>query len=125
MYLLQNLRPNNGMDLHLLEFFRRKLAGFRNNMFRNRQLADIVQHRSRLQRLSFVFAQTQIPRQFHGVNPHPLQVIAGSLILGLDRQRQSLDSSQVKIGKFLRVLFFRLKLSEVKTIRPVHQIDRR
>ena len=47
IHLLQNLRPNDRMDFHLLEFFRRELARLRDNVLRHRQLANVVQHRGR------------------------------------------------------------------------------
>ena len=40
---LQNFRADDRVDFHLFKFFRGQLAGFGNNVFRDRQFADIVQ----------------------------------------------------------------------------------
>ena len=67
----------------------------------------------------------QFPRQFHGIDADALQVLAGSLILGLDGQGESFDGSQMEVGNFFRVLFFRVQLGQVEAIRAVQQVDRR
>ncbi len=42
-HALQNLRAHHRVDLHLLELFPCQFAGLRDDMFRNRELSDIVQ----------------------------------------------------------------------------------
>ena len=42
-YALQNFRADQRVDLHLLELFRGQPSGLRDDVFRNRQLADVVQ----------------------------------------------------------------------------------
>src|ERR1019366_7516624 len=77
------------------------------------------------QRLSLVLAQAQFFRQRHGIHPYTLQVFAGGFVLGFDGQRERFDRSQVQIRDLLGVLLLGLKLSEIKTIRSVHQVNRR
>ena len=49
----QNFRSHHGMNLHLLELFRRQSAGFRDNMFGHCQLADVVQQCGGMQGFQF------------------------------------------------------------------------
>ena len=53
--LFQNLRAHQRMDLHLLELFGRQAARLGNDVFRDRQFADIVQQGGRLQSVQFVW----------------------------------------------------------------------
>src|ERR1700722_19829075 len=53
-HLLKNLRPNNGMDFHPVEFLWCQFSWFRNDVFRHREFANVMQKRRGLQRLHFV-----------------------------------------------------------------------
>ena len=124
-HLFENLRPNNRMNLHLLEFFRSKFAGLGNDVFGNGEFADVMQNRRSLQSLGIVLAETKIFRNFHSVDANPLQVIVSGVILGLNCQRQGFDGSQVKVGYLLGMPCFILELTQIKPIRPVHEVYRR
>ena len=65
-------------------------------MLRHRQLSDVVQHRRRFQRLGLVLGQAQFLCQFHGVDTHALQVLAGGFVFCLNGQRQRFDRPQVQ-----------------------------
>ncbi len=112
--LLQNLRADDGMDFHLLEFFRRQFPRLRNNVLRHGQLSNVVQHRGGAQRFGLVFAQAQFLRQFHGVDPHPLQVFAGGFVLGFNGQRERFNGAQVQARNLFGVLLLGLQLAEIK-----------
>ena len=42
LHALQNLGANNGVDLHLLEFFRRQFSGLGDDVLRYGQLANVM-----------------------------------------------------------------------------------
>ncbi len=68
-------------------------------------------------------AHTQFLGYFDGIHANALQVVMGSVVLGLDRQSQSLDGAEVKGGHFLDVALFVLQLPKVETIRAVNEVD--
>ena len=52
-HALQNLSAHKRMNLHLFEFFRRKAAGLRDNVFRNGKFSDVVQQRGGMKSFEF------------------------------------------------------------------------
>ena len=53
---LQNFRSHDGMHLHFFELFRRQASGLVDDLLGHREFADIVQERSRAQRLDLLLA---------------------------------------------------------------------
>src|ERR1700691_252497 len=100
---LQNLRSNHGMNLHLLELFRRQPSGLRDDMFRDRQLADIMQKSRGMQSFQFSPGHAQFFRDFDSINPDALQVIVGGLVFSFDSQRQGLNGSQMQVRDLLHM----------------------
>src|SRR4030088_2843377 len=52
-------------------------------------------------------------------------MFARGLIFSLDGQSKGFDGLKVETGNLLCIALFRLKLAEVKAVRPVHEIYRR
>src|ERR1700734_1072642 len=123
--LFQNLSPDDGMDLHLLEFFGREFPRLRDDVFRNRELADVMQNRRSLQGFGFVFVQAKIFGEFHGVNAHPLKMLVGGVVFGFDGEHESFNGWQVKIRYLIGMSGFILELAQIKPGGPVHEVNRR
>src|SRR5208337_4486118 len=83
LHAFEDFRSDKRMNLHFLEFFRRQAAWFRNDMFGDRELSDVMQQGSGLQGLHFVMLDVEVLRDLNGIDAHSLQVIVSSLILGL------------------------------------------
>ena len=60
MHLLQNLCPDDGVNLHLLEFLRREFPRLGDDVLRYSEFSDVMQHRRSLQRFLLVIAQSQV-----------------------------------------------------------------
>ena len=86
--------PHRRVSLHLLEFLRREIAGFRQDGLRYRHFADIVQDGGELQRFQAGLVQTQAAGQLHRVQSGAHQVIRPMAALGLDRQGQRLEAGK-------------------------------
>ena len=136
-HLLQNLRPHDGVNLHLLEFFGSEAAGLVDDVVGNRQFSNIVQKSGGPQGIQVLGAQFHILGDLDGIGAHTMQVGMGGVVLGVDGQRQSLDGAQMQgadlfdvalLGFHVRRLhfgaFFRvLQAAQVKmigTIDPEH-----
>src|SRR5260370_26132509 len=50
-------------------------------------------------------------------------MFARSLIFSLDGKSEGFDGLKVETGNLLRMALFGLKLTEVKAVRPVHEVD--
>jgi hypothetical protein len=123
--MLQNLGAHHGMDLHFFKFVGRQLAGFGNNGFRNRQLSDVVEQRRRPQCVQLRFGKAQVLSDFERVELNALQVIVRGVILGVDGERQRLDSSEVQRIHFHDVFVFLLNPDGMRAIGSVNQVDQR
>jgi hypothetical protein len=103
---LQDFGAHQRVDLHLLEFFRSQASGLVDDVFGNRQLADVVQQGGRAQRFDFVFRKTQFLRDLNREYAHALQVPVRGMVLGFDGKREALDGPQVQRGSLFGVAFF-------------------
>ncbi len=121
---LQNLRSHHRVNLHLLELFRSKPARLRNDVFGDREFANVVQQGGRLQSLHLLQRDSQIFRDFHRIHPHALQVVVRRVVLRLDGQRQGFDGAHVEIRHLLNVTLFILQLGKIEAIRAVNEIYR-
>src|SRR5947209_12426662 len=57
------------------------------------------------------------------VYPNPLNVLVGSVGLGFNSQRQSLNGAQVQRGHVLDVVLFMLKAIEIQAIRTINPVN--
>jgi hypothetical protein len=104
------------MNLHLLELFGRQTSGLRDDVFGNRQFANVMQQRRGVQRFQFRASHAQFLGYFNGINPNPLQVFVRGLVFGFDGQRQRLNGAQMQIGDFFDVDFFVLDFAQLKPV---------
>ena len=107
-------------------------AGFGNDVFGDRQLADIVQQCGGSRSLQIGFVKAELAAGLDGIGFHPLQMIARILVLRLNRQGKRLDRPPVEGGYFLGMdalllgPFSRLfQPPDVQIVRPVNDIDDR
>ncbi len=103
MHSFQNLRPDQRMDLHLLEFFRRQSPRLRNNVLRNRQLPNVMQQRRRLQRFHLGFAHVELFGHLDRIHSDPLQMVMRRLVLRLNCQRQRFNRAHVQVRHLFHV----------------------
>ncbi len=85
------------MDANLLKFFLRERAGLREDMFRHRQLADVVQQRRGFDALDLVVGHAERAGDAGGVHLHPSDVTLRGLILRVDRERQRLNGREMQV----------------------------
>ena len=121
-HALQNLRPHHGVDFHLFEFFRRQPSRLRDDVLGHGEFADIVQQRRGLQRFHLRRSYAQFLGDFDGIDPHPLQVVMGGVVLGLDGQRQSFNGAHVQSRHLFDVALFVFQFSQVQPVRAVDQV---
>ena len=124
-HAFQNLGADEGMNLHLLEFFGRKTAGLRDDVFGYSKLSDVVQQRCRVQSFEFRTGHAQFLCHFDGIDAHALQVLVGGVVLRFNRQRQRFNGSQMEIRHFLDVAFLVFQFAQVETIGAVDQVHSR
>ena len=84
---LEDFSPYQRVNLHLFKLFGTQAAGLRNNVFRHRQFADVMEQRGSVYRLQIVGAQIQFAGQFRGIYSHPLEMVMGGVVLGFNGQR--------------------------------------
>ena len=82
-------------------------------MLRNRQFANIVQQRRRMQRFQFSSFYAQFFCHLNGIDPHPLQMVVSSLIFSFDCERKCLNSSKMQVGHLLYMSFLIFQLPEI------------
>ena len=103
-----------------LELLRRQLPRLGEDVLRHPQLADVVQQRRDLHRLHLLRRETEPLRQADRVLPHPVDVLVGVTILGVDRHRQRSDHRVVQLVQLGEV---RLLLPDLVRVEPVGVID--
>ena len=86
-HAVQNLSADYRMNFHLFEFDGREPPRLRNDVLRDRQLANVMQQRGRLQRLKFRLSKAQFLCNFLRINPYPPKVIVGIEVFCFDGQR--------------------------------------
>src|ERR1035441_525642 len=123
-YLFQNLRPNDWMNFHPLEFLWRKLAGLRDDVFRDGEFADVVKKRSCSQRLDFFIGQTKLFCNLHGIDAHALQMFVRGMVLGLNGESERLDRAQVKMRHFFGMNFAVFQLAHIRAVRSINHVER-
>ncbi len=121
-HAVQNLGTDDRVDLHFVELDRRQPARFRNDVLRNRQLADVVQQRGRLQRLEFRFGEPQLLGDFHCINPDSPKMMVGSEVFRFDGQRQSFNGSQVQARHVDNVAFLGFETFQILPVRPINPV---
>ena len=124
--LFQNLRPDQRVDLHFVELFRRQTPGFRNDVFGHGQLADIVKQSRRLQRVEFTsgLIPSSLPISV-AVHPDALQMVGCGGVFSFNGKGQSLDRPQMQAGDLFHMVLVFLQPVEVHLVRPVYEIHQR
>ena len=121
----QNFSSHQRMNLHLLEFFRRQPARFRDDVLGNRQLADVMQQGGGLQGIHSLPVNVEFLRHFDRVDANSLQVIVCRLVLGLDGKRERLDRAHVQVGHLFHVPLLIFQFAEIKTVRTIDEVHHR
>jgi hypothetical protein len=111
------------MDLHFLELFRSQLSRLGNDIFRDRQLADIVQQRRGFKGLLLAGAEMQLFADFGGIDLHAPQVIVGGVVLSVDGQGQRFDGAQMQVRHLQDVLLLFFETAQVQVVGAVHQVE--
>ena len=114
-----------GMDADLLEFLLGQRSRLRQDVFRDRQLPDVVQQRGRLDALDVGCRQTEGPRQSGGVQLHAPDVHLGQLVLRVDGAGEGFDRGQVQIRSLLHVALLVFDPPHVDLVGAVREVQRR
>src|SRR5947209_5647563 len=91
----EDLGACNRMRLHLLKFLRSQTARLADDVFRNAELANIVQNGRSPKRLQFLLCQSEFAANLDGVDLHSLEVIVGGPVARLDGHGECVDGSDV------------------------------
>ena len=120
---VQNLGAYQGMNFHLLEFFRRQLSRLVDDLLRHRQFSDVMQQCCCAQRLNLILRQTQLLRHFDSIGSYALQMGVCRMILGFDGECERLDGAHVQRRNLLHMplfhfdpLLFRLQPAEIQPV---------
>ncbi len=119
-----DFRPHLGMDADLLEFFLRQRAGFRQDVLRDSQLADVVEQRGGLDALNLRLRESHRLREAGRVDLHTPDVHLRRLIFCVDRARERLDRRQVQIRRLLHVPLLIVDAAHVHLVGSVREIQR-
>lgn len=84
------------MNFHLFEFFAGELAGLVDDVFRHRQLADVVEERGDEQRLHQGLIETHQFSQFRNVYADPQEMAVRALVFGFNCHGQAFNGAQVQ-----------------------------
>ena len=120
-----DLGAHLGMNPDLLELFMRERSRLREDVLGNRQLADVVQQRRRLDALDLVLAHPQRTGETGGVHLHAAHVALRRLVLGVDGERQRLDGGEMEIGHLQHVPLLIVDAAHVHRVGAVDEIRRR
>src|ERR1035438_8832973 len=85
---LQDFGANLSMDLGLLKFFGSERSGLVDDVFGNREFADIVQQGGGAEGFDLVLRKIQLLRNLNRKDAYTLQMFVGSVILRFDGQSQ-------------------------------------
>src|SRR5258708_4081347 len=119
----QNVRTNNRMDFHFLEFFGSKTAWLGENVFGDRELANVVQHGSGANGIQLRFIEPKVLGNLDRINLHAPQMIVGGVILRFNCEGKRLDGTQMKRGNFLGVFLLGGETAQVGLIGAVDPIN--
>ena len=129
---LEDLRADNRVHLHLLEFFARQFSWLVNDLLGHSQLAYVMQERRSSQGLDLVCWQVHFIGDFDGVGTHALQMGMCSVVLGFNGKRERLDGAHVEGCDLLDValldfyaFLLRFEPSKIQPVRSVHPVDQR
>jgi hypothetical protein len=127
---LEDLGPDDGVDLHLLELFLGQFAGLGDDVLGDGKFADVVENAGGEKGLEFLVDEAEFLADFGAVDLDALEMVVGSLILGFDGESESLDGAQVEGGHLLGVValdlnlvFFGFQTAEVKAVGAVDEVD--
>src|ERR1035437_131762 len=118
---VQDLGADNGMDFHLLEFFGGHLAGFGEDVLRDRQLTDIVQQSGRSQPIQLQVGKVHIFSDLFDIGPDAPQVLVGGMVLRLDGERQGFDGAEMQARHFQRMSFLVFQPAQIHAIGTIDE----
>src|SRR3989454_480420 len=119
----QNIRTDNRMNFHFLELFRSKTSWLGENVFGDRELANVVQHGGGANGIQLGFIQPKVLGNLDRINLHPAQMIVGGVILRFNREGKRLDGAQMKRSNFLGVFLLGSETAQVSLIGAVDPIN--
>ena len=118
VYPAKNLRADDRMHLHLLEFRSGQFPGFVQDVIRHGDLADIMQQRARAERFDLSLVTAHQTRDACRINLHAQHMLVRDFVFGVNRNGECFDRFAVS---FLEKLD---PLMHVVAILPVAKIDR-
>ena len=92
------------MPLNFLEFFLCQRPWFRQDVFGDRELADVVQERRCLETLDFHVRHPERRRNLDGIDLHTPDVPLADFVLGVDGQGECFDRREMEIRDLLHPL---------------------
>ncbi len=119
----QNLGADQRVGFELFELFAGEFAGLGDDVFGDGQFADVVEQGGGLQRLQVLSGYAEFTAEFHGVDLDALQVVVGGMVLGVNRQCQSLNGAQVQRGHLLGVVLFGFQFLQVHSVGAKDDVD--
>ena len=123
-HVAQYLRADAGMGLDALELLRRERVGFRENVFRDGHVADVVQQGRRAHRLHLLVGEADPFGQRHRVLLDRPDVLRGAAGLGFNRQRERLDRRQLDVHRAERFILLLAEPRHHGVITPEDQVQR-
>ena len=118
-------RSHLRVDADLLKLLWAERARLREDVLRDRELADVVQQGRGLDGLGLGFRHAHRARKASGVCLHPLDVVGRRLVFGVDSQDERFDRRQVQLGHLPRVRAFVLDPTQVPPVDKTHGGGRR
>ena len=111
------------MDLHLPALVGGERARLREDVFRNRQLSDVVQQRRRFDRLRVELGELEASSQHRGVVAHPIEMAGAGAVPGLNRARENLCALAVQLRRLDDATLLVGNARAVDAVRPVGQYE--
>ena len=114
--------PTCGWMPDLLEFLRRQRPRLGEDVIRHRELADVVQQRSGLDRLHLELGHPELTRNSGGVDLNAADMVFRRAVLRVDRSSERFDRREVQFGDLLDVPAFVVEPREQYQVRAQSQI---
>ena len=108
----------------LLELFLRQRSGFRQDVLRHGELADVVQQGGGLDTLDLGLGHPESLGDTRRIDLHAANVRLGGLILGVDGERERFDRGQVEVGHLLDVAALIVDAAQVHLVAAIRDVER-
>ena len=130
--LLHDLSAHDGVGFHLLELVRSKFAGLRDDVFGDREFADVVQQSGGAESFELALAQSQFFADGDGVDFDSFEMVVGGLVFCLYGERKHFDRSAMERGDFFGVgalligtFFFIFQAAHIQAVRAIDDVENR